>query len=111
MRIKILWSDETRIEHFGLNAKRHFWRNTGIIPTVKHGGGGTIPTVKHGGGSIILLGRFSAGETRRLASIKGKMNRLKYSEILDENLPHSTQDLRLGDRTNTWQSVTSGQQP
>jgi hypothetical protein len=39
MRNKILWSDETKIEFFGLNAKRHIWRKPGTIPTVKHGGG------------------------------------------------------------------------
>ena len=39
MRNKILWSDETKIELFGLNAKRHIWRKPGIIPTVKYGGG------------------------------------------------------------------------
>ena len=39
MRNKILWSDETKIELFGLNAKRHVWRKPGTIPTVKHGGG------------------------------------------------------------------------
>ena len=26
MRNKILWSDETKIEHFGLNAKQYVWR-------------------------------------------------------------------------------------
>ena len=39
MRHKILWSDETKIELFGLNAKYHVWRKSGTIPTVKHGGG------------------------------------------------------------------------
>ena len=39
IRNKILWSDETNIELFGLNAKRHVWREPGTIPTVKHGGG------------------------------------------------------------------------
>ena len=39
MRNKIIWSDETKIELFGLNAKRHVWRKPGTIPTVKHGGG------------------------------------------------------------------------
>ena len=29
MRNKILWSDETKIELFGLNAKRHIWRKPG----------------------------------------------------------------------------------
>jgi hypothetical protein len=45
MRNKIRWSDETKIELFGLNAKRHIWRKPG-----------TIPSVKHGGGSIMLCG-------------------------------------------------------
>ena len=39
MRCKILWSDETKIEVFGLNAKHHILRKPGTIPTVKHGGG------------------------------------------------------------------------
>ena len=33
---KILRSDETKIELFGLNAKRHVWRKPATIPTVKH---------------------------------------------------------------------------
>ena len=39
----------TKIERFGLTAKRHVWRKPG-----------TIPTVKHGAGSIMLWGCFSA---------------------------------------------------
>jgi hypothetical protein len=66
---KILWSDETKIELFGLNAKRHIWG--------KHG---TIPTVKHGGGSIMLNGCFSMARTGRRVRIEGQMN---GAEILD----------------------------
>ena len=87
MRNKILWSDETKIELFGLNAKRHVWRKPG-----------TILTVKHGGGSIMLWGCFSAAWTGRLVRIEVKMNRAKYGEIFDENLLQSAQDLRLGRR-------------
>jgi hypothetical protein len=36
MRNKILWSDETKIELFGLNAKGHIWRKAVTIPTVNH---------------------------------------------------------------------------
>ena len=43
-------------------------------------------------------GCFSAGGTERLVRIEGKMNGAKYSEILDENLLQSAQDLRLGRR-------------
>ena len=32
MRNKILWSDETKMELFGLNAKCHVWRKPGTIP-------------------------------------------------------------------------------
>uniref|UniRef100_A0AAQ4Q2V2 Transposase Tc1-like domain-containing protein n=1 Tax=Gasterosteus aculeatus aculeatus TaxID=481459 RepID=A0AAQ4Q2V2_GASAC len=50
MRNKILWSDETKIELSGLNAKRHVWRTPGTAHNLVN----TIPTVKHGGGSIML---------------------------------------------------------
>jgi hypothetical protein len=36
IRNKVLWSDETKIEFFGLIAKSHFWRKAGTIPTVHH---------------------------------------------------------------------------
>jgi hypothetical protein len=39
----ILWSDETKIELFGLNAKLHVWRKEGIA----HHLANTIPTVKN----------------------------------------------------------------
>ena len=74
MRSKILWSDETKIELFGLNAKRHVWRKPGTILTVKHGGG------------IMLWGCNSAVGTGRLDRIEGKMYGAKYREFLDENL-------------------------
>jgi hypothetical protein len=78
MRNKIIWSDETKTELFGLNAKRHVWRKPGIIRIVKHGGG-----------SIILWGCFSVSGIGRLVRIEGKINRGKYR---DENL---LQSLRL----------------
>jgi hypothetical protein len=76
----------------GLNGKRHIWRKPGIIPKVKHGGS-----------RIIQWGCFSATVTGRLVRIEGKMNGVKYKEILDENLLQSTQDLRLGRRLTSQQ--------
>uniref|UniRef100_A0AAQ4RBZ2 Tc1-like transposase DDE domain-containing protein n=1 Tax=Gasterosteus aculeatus aculeatus TaxID=481459 RepID=A0AAQ4RBZ2_GASAC len=91
MRNKILWSDETKIELFGLNAKRRVWRKPGTA----HHLANTIPTVKHGG-SIMLWGCFSAGGTGRPVRIEGKMNAAMYRDILDENMLQSALDLRLG---------------
>ncbi len=91
---KILWSDETKIELFGLNSKRYVWRKPGTAHHLSN----IVPTVKHGGGSIMLWGCFSAAGTGRLVAIEGKMNAAKYRDILDENLLQSAQDLRLGRR-------------
>uniref|UniRef100_A0AAZ1XEM8 Transposase Tc1-like domain-containing protein n=1 Tax=Oreochromis aureus TaxID=47969 RepID=A0AAZ1XEM8_OREAU len=49
---KVLWSDETKMELFGQNAKRYVWRKTNTAHHSEH----TIPTVKYGGGSIMLWG-------------------------------------------------------
>ena len=85
MRNKIVWSDETRIELFCVNARCHVWRKPGTT----HHQANTIPTVKHGGGSIMLWGYFSAAGTGRLVRIEGKMNAAMYRDILDENLLQS----------------------
>ena len=52
MRNKILWSDETKIELFGMKARHHVWRKPGTA----HHQTNTIPTVKHGDISIMLWG-------------------------------------------------------
>jgi hypothetical protein len=41
------------------------------------------------------MGMFSVAGTGRLVRIEGKMNGVKYREILDENMLQSAQDLRL----------------
>ena len=61
MRNKILWSDETKIELFGLNAKCHISRK----PC-------TIPTVKHGGGSIMLWEYLAAAGDWETSQDRGK---------------------------------------
>ena len=88
---KVLWSDETKIDIFGLNAKRYVWQKTNTAHHPEH----TIPTMKHGGGSIMLWGCSSAG-TGKLVQVDGKMDGAKYRTILEENLLESAKDLRLG---------------
>uniref|UniRef100_A0A803JNW0 Tc1-like transposase DDE domain-containing protein n=1 Tax=Xenopus tropicalis TaxID=8364 RepID=A0A803JNW0_XENTR len=91
---KVLWSDETKLELFGQNAKRYVWRKTNTAHHSEH----TIPTVKYGGGSIMLWGCFSSAGTGKLVRVDGKMDGAKYRAILEENLLESAKDLRLGRR-------------
>ena len=71
MRNNIIWSDETNIELFGLNVKRHIWRKPG-----------TIPTVKHGGGSIMLWGCF-----QRQGGCETSHDRVKVDRTLVQTDP------------------------
>jgi hypothetical protein len=84
----MLWSDETKIELFGLNAKCHIWKKLGTA----HHLANTIPTVKHGGGNM-LWGCFLAAGTGRLVRIKGKMNSAKYRVLMNT----CTRALRISD--------------
>ncbi len=90
---KILWSDETKIELFGLNSKRYVWENQALLIT--------CPIQSQQWSMVVAAscwGCFSAAGTGRLVAIEGKMNAAKYRDILDENLLQSAQDLRLGRR-------------
>ncbi|CDR18374.1 unnamed protein product [Oncorhynchus mykiss] len=89
---KVMWSDETKIELFGLNSTRRVWKKKKDEYNPKN----TIPTVKHGGGNIILWGCFSAKGTGRLHRIEGRMDAAMYREILANNLIPSVRALKMG---------------
>ena len=89
---KVLWSDETKIELFGINSTRRVWRERNADYDPKN----TIPTVKHRGGNIMLWGCFSAKGTGRLHRIEGQMDGAMYCKILDENLLPSARALKMG---------------
>ena len=91
MRNKILWSDETKIELFGLNAKGHVWRK---------------PTLKHGGGSIMLWGCFPAVGTGIPVRIERKMNGAKYRDPWWKPAPK-----RSGPQTGVKVHLPTGQRP
>ncbi|KAK6309261.1 hypothetical protein J4Q44_G00207240 [Coregonus suidteri] len=90
--VKVLWSDETKIELFGINSTCRVWgrRNAAYDPK------NTIPTVKHGGGNIMLWGCFSAKGTAQLHRIKGTMDGAMYHQILSENLLLSARAYKMG---------------
>ncbi|XDV44771.1 hypothetical protein PO909_013011 [Leuciscus waleckii] len=89
---KVMWSDETKIELFGLNSTRRVWRKKKDEYNPKN----TIPTVKHGDGNIILWACFSAKGTGRLHRIEGRMDGAMYREILANNLLPSVRALKMG---------------
>ncbi len=68
--VKVLWSDETKIELFGISSTRPVWRRRNAAYDPKN----TIPTVKHGGGNIMLWWCFSTKGTGQLHRIKGTMD-------------------------------------
>ncbi len=76
--MKVLWSDETKIQLFGINSTRRVWRRRNAAYDPKN----TIPTIKHGGGNIILLS-FSAKGTGQLHRIKGMMDGAMYRQGQD----------------------------
>ncbi len=73
--VKVLWSDETKIQLFGINSTRRVWRRNAAYDSKN-----TIPTVKHGGGNIMLWGCFSAKGTGQLHRIKGTMDGAMYRQ-------------------------------
>ncbi len=74
--MKVLWSDETKFQLFGISSTRRVWRRRNAAYDPKN----TIPTVKHGGGNIMLWGCFSAKGTGQLDRIKGMMDGTKYRQ-------------------------------
>ncbi len=74
--VKVLWTDETKIELFDINSTRRVWRRRNAAYDPKD----TIPTVKHGGGNIMLWGCFSAKGTGQLHRIKGTMDGAMYRQ-------------------------------
>ncbi len=67
--MKVLWSDENKIQLFGINLTRCVWKMRDAAYDPKN----TIPTVKHGNGNM-LWGCFSAKGTEQLHRIKGTMD-------------------------------------
>ena len=91
-RLKVMWSDETKIELFAINSTRRVWRKI----NAEHNPKNTIPTVKHGGGNLMLWGCFSAKGTGRLHRIEGRMNGAMYWEIWGKNLLPSVRAVKMG---------------
>ncbi len=64
--VKVLWSDETKIELFGINSTRRVWRRRDAAYDPKN----TI--LKHGGGNITLWGVFLLRGQDNCTASKGR---------------------------------------
>ncbi len=73
--VKVLWSDETKIQLVGINSTHRVWRRNAAYDPKN-----TIPTIKHGGGNIMLWGCFSAKWQDNCHRIKGTMDRAMYRQ-------------------------------
>ncbi len=75
--MKLLWSDETKIQLFGINSTRRVWRRMNAAYDPKN-------TIKHGGGKVMLWrgggGGGSAKGTGQLHYIKGMMDGAMYPQ-------------------------------
>ena len=73
LRNKILWSDETKIELFGLNAKRHIWRKPGTAHHLVN----TIPYSEARWWQHHDVGMFFCGSDWETSQGRGKDERSK----------------------------------
>ncbi|CAJ0961810.1 unnamed protein product [Ranitomeya imitator] len=72
---KVMCSDETNIELFGINSTRRVWRKK-----VEYNLKNTVPTMKHGEGNIILWGDNDPKHTSRLC--KGYLTKKESDGVL-----------------------------
>ncbi len=74
----VLWSDETKINLFGLDGVKCVWRQTGEEYKDKC----VLPTVKHGGGSVMIWVWMGVAGTGEQQFIEETMNAKIYCDIL-----------------------------
>ena len=53
------------------------------------------PTVKHRGGSIMLWACVRASGTGDISLVKGRMDSIKYQQILEANITQSVKNLEM----------------
>ncbi|KAJ4920896.1 hypothetical protein JOQ06_014243 [Pogonophryne albipinna] len=78
---KVVWSDETNIEIFGISSTHRVWRKRNADYNPR-----TPSPRQHGGGNILLWGCFSAKGTGPLPCIEERMDGAMHRNILSDSL-------------------------
>lgn len=89
---QVLFSDESKFNIFHSGGRILVWRkrNTELDPK------NLCSTVKHGGGGVMVWGCMAASDVGELVFIEDTMDKMRYLEILKENLKKSAEKLGLG---------------
>ncbi|CAK9832042.1 Transposable element Tc1 transposase [Anthophora retusa] len=85
----VIFSNESKFNLFGSDGRQKVWRKPNTELELKN----LRSTVKHGGGSVMVWGCMSANGPGNLVFIDGTMDKIKYLNILKENLINSSEKL------------------
>jgi transposase len=89
---RVLWTDETKINHIGSDGKAYVWKERGEPLSDRI----TTPTVKHGGGNNLMVwGCMGWNGVGKLIEVQGKMNADQYVDILEEGVEKSFEALEM----------------
>ena len=97
---RVLWSDETKINHIGSDGKVYAWKQWGE-PLSSHT---TAPTVKHGGeNNLMVWGCMGWNGVGKLVEVQGKINSEQYCEILEDGMEESFEKLEMEEEEHYFQ--------
>ena len=89
-----VWSDEFKCELWGANKIKWVRRPKNKAYDPRY----TAKTIKHGGGSLMLWGNISWKGKGRLVKLEGLQDSEAYTNMLEENLVQSVEEMGLGPR-------------
>ena len=84
---KVVWSDETKINHLGSDEHKWMWKKAGKGLNDRL----VEVTVKFGGGSLMMWGCMTWQRVGYATKIDGRMDRDPYLQILKDELFNSLQ--------------------
>src|SRR3954469_19792037 len=82
---RVIWSDQTKINHLGSDGKKWVWKNKGEALNDQLVEG----TLKFGGGSLMMWGCTTWEGVGYGCKIDGRMDAELYTQILEDELQQS----------------------